>query len=82
MTKEEYEKRIHNENINLDKLQIVIGNVTNVPYTTGCFKDGEIWKIYKVGERQNLVVVREGNEDEIFESMYKVTKGLLKQSQR
>ncbi|MBT2730755.1 hypothetical protein J7E63_28500 [Bacillus sp. ISL-75] len=81
MTKEEYEKRIQNENINLDKLQIVIGSVSNVPYTTGCYRDGDFWKIYKVGERQNLVVVREGNEDEIFESMYKVTKGLLKQSQ-
>jgi hypothetical protein len=80
MTREEYEKKIEEEKINLDNLQIVIGRVSNVPYTTGCYKDGELWKIYKVGERQNFVVVKEGNEEEIFETMYKVTKGMLKQS--
>ena len=46
----------------------------------GCYQDQGIWKIYKVGERQNFVVVKEGNEEEIFETMYKVTKGMLKQS--
>lgn len=79
MTREEYEQKIEEEQINLDRLQIIIGRISKTPYTTGCYKDGELWEIYKVGERQNFVVVKEGNEDEIFQTMYRVTKGMLKQ---
>ena len=43
----------------------------------GCFQDQELWKIYNIGERQNFVVVEEGNEEDIFESMYKLTLGMI-----
>lgn len=80
MTRDEYEKKVRENGINLDRLNIVIGRITNIPDSMGCYQDQGIWKIYKVGERQNFVVVKEGNEEEIFETMYKVTKGMLKQS--
>lgn len=79
MTKEEYVNKIEQEKINLDKLGIVIGRTSIIPFTTGCYKDGDVWKIYKTGERQNVVVVKEGSENEIFETMYRLTKGMLKQ---
>jgi hypothetical protein len=77
MTRDEYEKKVRENGINIDALHIVIGRITNIPDSMGCYQDQGIWKIYKVGERQNLVVVEEGNEADIFESMYKLTLGMI-----
>ena len=80
MTNEEYEKRVEKENINLNELQIVIGMVSNVPYTIGCFREGCLWKIYMVGERQDLDIVQQGTEEEIFDVMYSITESRRKRS--
>jgi hypothetical protein len=79
MTKEDYLKQVEKEKINLDELGIMIGRISSIPFTTGCYVDGEVWVIYKTGERQNVVVVKEGSENEIFETMYRLTKGMEKQ---
>lgn len=79
MTKEEYLKQVEEEKINLDRLGIFIGRISFIPFTSGCYADGDVWIIYKTGERQNVVVVKEGSENEIFETMYKLTKGMVKQ---
>ncbi|MEY2195376.1 hypothetical protein AB7942_21960 [Neobacillus sp. BF23-41] len=80
MTNEEYEKRVEKGNINLNELKIVIGMVSNVPFTTGCFKEGCLWKIYMVGERQDLDIVQQGTEEEIFDVMYSITESRRKLS--
>ena len=80
MTSEEYEKRVEKENINLNELQIVIGMVSNVPYTIGCFREGDFWEIYMIGERQDLDIVQRGLEEEIFDLMYSITESRRKRS--
>lgn len=74
MTKEEYLKQVEKEKINLARLGIIIGRTSIIPFTTGCYKDGDVWKIYTTGERQNVVVVKEGSESEIFETMYRLRR--------
>ena len=57
MTRDEYEKKVRENGINIDALNIVIGRITNIPDSMGCYQDQGIWKIYNIGERQNFVVV-------------------------
>ncbi|HEX9062317.1 MAG TPA: hypothetical protein VF941_19270 [Clostridia bacterium] len=78
MTRAEYEKYLINQNINITKLNIVIGEKKEIPYITGCFQEDGVWKIYMVGERQDFDIVQEGNEEEIFDVMYSITKSRMK----
>lgn len=75
MNRNEYEKKIEELGINLKRLRIVIGEKTIVPYSTGCYCEGDKWFLYYVGERQNLSVTDEGTEEEIFKYLYMITLG-------
>ncbi len=78
MTRLEYEKYILDQKIDINKLDIAIGEKKVVPYITGCFQENVIWKIYMVGERHDFDIVQEGNEEEIFEAMYSITESRKK----
>lgn len=77
MLKDEFMKKISSENINLDRLDVVIGRVTNIPFSLGCYEENDIWKIYKVGERQNFRIVLTGSEDIVFDKMYNLIKAKI-----
>ncbi len=79
MTYKEYLNKINDSGINLERLNIVVGRKTNIPYSTGCFQESDIWFFYDVSERQDLVITKTGTEDEIFSYLYLITKALLKQ---
>ncbi|PJI07813.1 MULTISPECIES: hypothetical protein [Clostridium] len=79
MTYTEYLSKIKDSNINLERLNIVIGRKTNVPYSKGCYQENDIWYFYDVNERQDLVITKTGTEDEIFGYLYLITRALLKQ---
>ncbi|PKR82384.1 hypothetical protein [Heyndrickxia camelliae] len=74
MTRIEYENFIAMQNIDTNKLNLVIGEKKIIPFVTGCFEEDGVWKIYMVGERQDLDVVQEGTEEEIFNVMCSITK--------
>jgi hypothetical protein len=78
MKYEEYLSKIKDGGINLERLNIVIGRKTNIPYSKGCYKENDIWYFYDVNESQDLVITKIGTEDEIFSYLYLITKGLLK----
>ncbi|MBM7602808.1 hypothetical protein JOC75_000778 [Metabacillus crassostreae] len=78
MTRIEYENLIVMQNIDTNKLNLVIGEKKVIPYVTGCFKEDGIWKIYIVGERRDFDIVQEGTEEEIFNSIHSITKSRLK----
>ncbi|HEX9062314.1 MAG TPA: hypothetical protein VF941_19255 [Clostridia bacterium] len=78
MLKDEFMKKIKDENIMLDRLDVVIGETTNVPFSLGCYKEGNVWKIYRIGERQNFSIIKFGKEEEIFDEMYSLIKGKIK----
>ena len=59
-----------------------MGRKTNVPYSTGCYQDGDKWFIYKVGERQNLMVVEQGTEDEIITTLNEIVEAKREQEER
>ena len=59
-----------------------MGRKTNVPYSTGCYQDGEKWFIYKVGERRNLMVVEQGTEDEIITTLNEIVEAKREQEER
>lgn len=61
----------------LNHYNFVIGRKTNVPHSIGCYQDGDIWCIYGVGERQDLVVTMQGNEEEIFKKLNKILLGKI-----
>lgn len=80
MTRLEYENFILMKNIDISKLNLVIGEKKVVPYVTGCFQEDGVWKIYMVGERQDLDVVQVGTEEEIFNVMRSITESRIKRS--
>lgn len=41
----------------------IIGEKTNVPYSTGCYQEDNIWIIYEVGERQDFGILAQGTEE-------------------
>ncbi len=82
MLQSEFMKKVADEKINLDKLNVVIGRTTNVPFSLGCFKEDSVWKIYEVGERQDFGIISEGSEDEIFDKMYRLIMGEIKSRNR
>jgi len=82
MTYAEYLSKIKDGGINLERLNIVVGRITNVPNSIGCYKENDIWYFYDVNERQDFVITKTGTEDEIFSYLYLITKALLKQYSR
>jgi hypothetical protein len=66
LTRVEYENFITIQNIDKNKLNLVIEENKIIPYVTGCFEEDGVWKIYMVGERQDFDIVQEGTEEEIF----------------
>ncbi len=75
MTKEELLNYVKENNIDLKKHKIFIGSRSNIPYSMGCYEDGGKWLIYEVGERQNISVIKEGSEEEIFKHFYYKIRG-------
>ncbi|WP_052504518.1 hypothetical protein [Rossellomorea aquimaris] len=80
MTRIEYESFIAMQNIDVNKLNLVIGEKKVIPFVTGCFEEDGVWKIYMVGERQEFDIVKEGTEEEIFNVMCSITKSRVKRS--
>lgn len=70
MTKREFLEYVKQNNIDLKKYNIVIGEKSNVPYTIGFYKEGAVWQLYEVGERQNFSIIKSGTEKEIFNYLY------------
>lgn len=75
MTKTEFLEYVRKNNIDLKKYNFVIEEKSNTPYTVGCYKEGEKWYLYEVGERQNFSIVKSGDEIEIFNYLYFKLRG-------
>jgi hypothetical protein len=80
LTRFEYENFISMKNIDISKLNLVIGEKKVIPYVTGCFQEDGVWKIYIVGERQDFDIVQVGTEEEIFNVMRSITESRIKRS--
>jgi len=80
LTRFEYENFISMKNIDISKLNLVIGEKKVIPYVTGCFQEDGVWKIYMVGERQDFDIVQVGTEEEIFNVMRSITESRIKRS--
>lgn len=75
MTKDEFLKRIEEEELKLGEYLIVTDSITEAPYVLGCAYDEGIWKVYKTGERDGPHILEEyENENEAFDYFYKVVK--------
>lgn len=79
MKHSEYEDKIKQLGINLERLNIVIGRKTNIPLSTGCYFEDENWILYDIDERQNFTIIEKGNEDNIFKFLYMITMGKIKE---
>lgn len=80
MKKEEFLSKWDEKTLNY--YNFVIGRKTNIPYSTGCYQEGEKWNLYGVGERQNIAITAQGTEEEIFEKLDKILKGEIKLKER
>jgi CRISPR-associated protein Cas2 len=58
MTYAEYLSKIKDGGINLERLNIVIGRKTNIPYSKGCYQENDIWYFYDVNERRVAKVLK------------------------
>ncbi len=77
MTKMELLNYVKENKIDLEKHNIFIGSRSNIPYSMGCYEEAGKWIIYEVGERQNISVVKEGSEEEVFKHMYYKIRGRI-----
>lgn len=68
------------QNIDINKLNLVIGEKKVIPNVTGCYQEDGLWKIYMVGERQDLDIVQEGSEEEIFNVMRSITESRIRRN--
>lgn len=82
MNRLDFIEKIKEQNITLEQLDVVIGEKTNVPFSTGCYENNGEWHIYNVGERQNFVITATGKEEEIFDKMYKIVIGKVRLMER
>lgn len=77
MTREEFENKINQQGIDLEKLSIFIGRKANTPFSTGCYLEDENWILYDVDKRQNYSIIEKGNEDRIFQFLYMISMGKI-----
>lgn len=59
-----------NNNVDLKKYNIFIGEKSNVPYSMGCYEEAGTWYLYEVDERQNCSIIKEGKEDDVIKYLY------------
>ena len=75
MTKDEFLKRIEEEELKLGEYLIVTDGITDEPFVLGCAYDEGVWKVYETTERNGHIVIKEfENEDEAFDYFYEVVK--------
>ena len=72
MTKEEFYKRIENYGINLHLYQVAFGYETDKMYYAGIYNDDDKWIVYQVGDRNKVVILYEGNEEEAYAYIYDI----------
>lgn len=77
MKKNELLAWVKNNNVDLKKYDIFIGEKSNVPYSMGCYEENGTWYLYEVGERQNFSIVKEGNEDDVMKYLYFTIRGII-----
>lgn len=69
MNKEEFYKRLKDYGINLSLYLIAVGYKTQSQYYDGIYKKGNKWIVYSVGERNDVVILYEGNERHAYQYM-------------
>lgn len=66
----------------LKNVQVSVGKKSNIPYSINCYEENGIWLISEVGERQEVSIIIEGEENLVFEKLNKVVRGELKLKER
>lgn len=73
MNKEEFLKRIKEENIRLGEYLIVTEKITDAPLVLGCAYDEGVWIVYRTRERGgHFVIKRFVNENDAFDYFYEL----------
>lgn len=78
MTKVEFLKYVEENNIDMERYNFYVGEKTNIPFSTGCFEEEGQWKVYGVDERQSFAVIKQGDEESVFQYMYHLLRGAMK----
>lgn len=80
MTKKEFLEYVKNNNIDLKKSNVIVGEKSNTPFSIGCYEEGSSWHLYEVDERQNFSILKSGEEKEIFNYLYFKLRGIISRS--
>lgn len=75
MTKVEFLEKMKNEEIDLAEYIVVVDSLTDEQFVIGCYKDNNIWKIYKTTERSGHYIIDEVvDENTAFDELYELVK--------
>lgn len=75
MRKDEFLDRIKKEKIDLAEYIIVVDSLTDEQFVIGCYKDNNVWKIYKTTERWGHYIIDEVKDENIaFDELYELVK--------
>lgn len=80
MKKEEFLSKWDKET--LEYYNFVVGRKTNVPYSTGCYEQDNVWVIYEVGERQDFGILAQGTEEEMFAKLDRFVQAEIELKER
>ena len=71
MFKKEFLDKMDEYGINLKKYQILVDEYAPVSYYLGIYRKGEEWVIYDVKDRNQVIVLHRGNdENEVYDEFY------------
>jgi hypothetical protein len=75
MTKLEFLEKMKNEKIDLAEYIVVVDSLTDEQFVIGCYKDNNMWKIYKTTERSGHYIIDEVTDENIaFDELYELVK--------
>ena len=70
MTLNELKNRLSSENHVVGALQIICGEKYESPGVWGIYEEDGVWYVYHTTDRGEIVVIDEGNENDMTEEFY------------
>lgn len=73
MTKDEFLKRVENDNLNTGEYILILDKISDAPHVIGCAFDQGFWKVYKTNERGgHYVIIETKSETDAFNYLYEL----------
>ncbi|MCM1288981.1 MAG: hypothetical protein NC240_11795 [Clostridium sp.] len=70
MTLNELKNKLSSERHAVGSLQIICGEKWEMPDVLGIYEEDGVWYVYDTNDRGGIIVLEEGNENDMTEELY------------